>query len=389
LHRMPVEDNATMDLKVTIGPKAEKPLVLDIPIYITGMSYGGALSKSVKIALAKAANQLGTATNTGEAGFLPEERETANKLIGQYNRGGYLNTPDKYGKMDAVEIQLGQGAQGASPQRTKAKLIDEEMRKVFGVKEGEDCVLHTRLPGVNSPADFIREVKTIKENTPAPVGLKIAASHYLEQEMTIALEAGVDFLTIDGAEGATHGAAPTLEDDLGLPSMFAIARARRFLDHHDPEGRVTLLAGGGLYTPGHFLKAIALGADAVYTGSAAIMALMASQILKAAPAEPSTQLVLHSGLKKDDFDIEQGAMSLGNFLRLSVKEIMGAMYALGKPSISQINQEDLCSLDPFLARTLHLQYGGVSPTEQDSFFNGINMDLGNQPNPYRAEVPLH
>jgi glutamate synthase domain-containing protein 2 len=96
LHRFPVESMEQVNMGVTIGPQAKRPLKLDIPIFIAGMSYGGALSAAAKIALARAASALGTATNTGEAGLLPEERKEASKLIGQYNRGGYLNQPEKY-----------------------------------------------------------------------------------------------------------------------------------------------------------------------------------------------------------------------------------------------------------------------------------------------------
>ena len=132
LFRLPIDERETIDPSVVIGPRSEKPLQLQIPICIAGMSYGSALSDKAKIALAKAATIMGTATNTGEAGLLPAERRFADKLIGQYNRGGYLNTPDKYRQLDAIEIQFGQGAQGASPQRTQAKFIDSQMRTVFG-----------------------------------------------------------------------------------------------------------------------------------------------------------------------------------------------------------------------------------------------------------------
>ena len=248
LHRFPVADPAAMDGVTVIGPHAAKPLQLQIPIFIAGMSYGGALSKAAKIALAKGASQMGTATNTGEAGLLPEEREAASKLIGQYNRGGYLNTTDKYKQLDAIEIQLAQGAQGAAPQRTEAKFIDSEMREVFGLKEGQDSVLHSRIPGINSTGDFKDTVNRLKKDTGVPIGVKMAASHYLERDLEVAVAAGVDFITLDGAEGATHGASPTTEDDLGLPSIYAIARARRFLDKTNLTGKVTLLAGGGLFT---------------------------------------------------------------------------------------------------------------------------------------------
>lgn len=373
LWRLPVEDKVPIDTSVTIGPQAAKPLHLRIPVCITGMSYGTALSKEAKVALAKAASIMGTATNTGEAGLLHEEREAADKLIGQFNRGGYLNSPEKYKALDAIEIQLGQGAQGASPQTTQAKFIDDEMREVFELGEGEDATLHTRLRGVHSLDDFRRTVQELKGNTSAPVGLKFAASHYLERELEIALEAGVDFVTVDGAEAGTHAASPTLEDDLGLPTIYAVARARRFLDRHDARGRVSLVAAGGLFTPGQFLKALALGADAVYIGTAAVAAMVAQQVNKASPTEPPMQLVLHANHLTDRFDVDLGTAALVNYLSVSVKELSAAMYALGKSSIRELDVSDLVCLDPWLARALHVEYAGVPAEEQDSFYQGLPL----------------
>lgn len=373
LYRFPVEDQVTIDTSAVIGPLAAKPLQLQIPVYITGMSYGSALSKEAKVALANAATAMGTATNTGEAGLLPEERQAAAKLIGQYNRGGYLNAPDKYGQLDAIEIQLGQGAQGASPQRTQARFIDDGMRQVFGLKEGQDSVLHSRIPGVNNEQDFISLAGRLKEETGVPVGVKIAASHYLEYELAIAIRAGVDFVTVDGAEGGTHGASPSSEDDLGLPAIYAIARARRFLDEQGQKGRISLLAGGGLFTPGHFMKALALGADAVYIGTAAVLALVSQQITKVAPAEPPTQLVLQTGRMRDKFDPDLGAASVVNFLKVAVQEMTSMMYALGKTAVRDLDATDLCCLDPWLGRALGVAYAGVSPATQADYYQNMNF----------------
>jgi len=146
LFNFPTPENVGIQTSVTIGHRAKKPLTISIPVMIAAMSFGGALSKNAKIALAKAATMAGTATNSGEAGLLKEEREAAQLFIGQYNRGGWLNSPEKYRLLDAIEIQLGQGAQGSTYQRTTAKNIGEDYQEVFGLKDGEDwaleCFLH-------------------------------------------------------------------------------------------------------------------------------------------------------------------------------------------------------------------------------------------------------
>lgn len=380
LFRFPTPEDVQINTSITIGRKARKPLTLSIPIMIAAMSYGGALSKNAKIALAHAATRIGTATNTGEAGLLEEEREAASLLIGQYNRGGWLNTPDKYMRMDAIEIQLGQGAQGSSPQRTASKNIGPEFREVFGIPDGDDALIHSRLPGVDTKEQFIALVHELKEQAGVPVGLKIAATHYLENELQIALEAGVDFITIDGAEGGTHAAAPILEDDLGLPTLFATARAAKYLAAKGASGEVSLIATGGLITSGDCLKAMALGANAVYMGTAALMALISDQMAKSLPFEPPTSLVVYNAKMTDQLDPDKGAESLANFLNATVREMELICYSLGKTSIADVTKSDLCSLDPYISKAIGVDFGYISHEEQDKYFEGLSTLAGVMPN---------
>ncbi|MBW7477065.1 FMN-binding glutamate synthase family protein [Paenibacillus oenotherae] len=364
LFRMPTPEQLGIGTSVTIGPLARKPLTISIPIMIAAMSFGGALSKSAKLALAKAATAVGTATNSGEAGLMKEEREAARLFIGQYNRGGWMNTPDKYKQLDAIEIQLGQGAQGSTSQRTSVKNIGEEYREVFELKEGEPAIIHSRLPGVNTTDDFIQLVRRLRDETGVPVGLKIAATHHLEKELEVALEAGVDFLTLDGAEGGTHGGAPTLQDDVGLPTLFAITRASQFLARKRATGKVSLIATGGLVTPGSMLKAMALGADAVYIGTAAILALIGEQVVKSAPFEAATSLVVYTGKRTSELDVDMAALSLQRYLNASVTEMELVAQSLGRTSLSELSKSDLCTMDADIARTTGIQWGWAGPEER-------------------------
>ena len=154
--RMPTTEEVEIDTSVVIGKQSKKPLKLDFPVMIAGMSFGGALSEKAKIALAKGASEVGTATNTGEAPLLESERRAAKYLIGQYNRGGWLNDPEQLKQLDAIEIQVGQGAQASAPQRTQDKNIHEDFRKEFHLREGQDAVIHSRLPGIDTPENFRR-----------------------------------------------------------------------------------------------------------------------------------------------------------------------------------------------------------------------------------------
>lgn len=368
LFRFPTPENVAINTAVTLGRRARKPLTLSIPIMIAAMSFGGALSKNAKIALAKAATAVGTATNSGEAGLLKEEREAARLFIGQYNRGGWMNEPQQYQQLDAIEIQLGQGAQGSSPQRTAAHNIGEDFREVFQLRDGEDAVIHSRLPGVNSKEDFIKLVRRLRDETGVPIGLKIAATHHLERELQIAVEAEVDFVTVDGAEGGTHGGAPTLQDDVGLPTLFAVSRASEFLARKRVNQDINLIATGGLVTPGQMLKAITMGADCVYIGTAALMALVSEQMVKAAPFEPPTSLVVYTGKMTDQLDIEQAATNLIRYLNACLREMELVAMSLGKTALSDLTKSDLCTLDPFIAKATGIQLGSIAPEQQTRFF---------------------
>jgi len=381
LCRFPTPENVPIDTAVTIGPRARRPLTVAIPILIAGMSFGGALSKKAKIALARAATLVGTATNAGEAGLLEEERAAARLLIGQYNRGGWLNRPELYRRLDAIEIQLGQGAQGSTPQRTSARQIGPDFRQVFGLAEGEDALIHSRLPGINSQEDFVQLVRRLRDETGVPVGLKIAATHHLERELAVALEAGVDFITVDGAEGGTHGGAPTLQDDVGLPTLYAVARARDYLARQMATGDVSLIAAGGLITPGQMLKAMALGADAVYTGTAAIMALIGDQVTEAVPFEPPTSLVVYTGKLTERLDVDRAARSLQRFLNACVTEMEQVAVTLGRTALRDIDRSDLCALDPVLARATGVQLGLVAPDRQHRLFPELDPETLPEPLP--------
>lgn len=375
LFQFPTPENVVINTSVTIGPRARKPLTISIPVMIAAMSFGGALSKNAKIALAKAATMAGTATNSGEAGLLKEEREAAKLFIGQFNRGGWLNSPEKYKLLDAIEIQLGQGAQGSAPQRTPAKNIGEDYQSVFELKKGEDAVIHSRLPGINTKDEFIQLVRKLKHETGVPVGLKIAASHHLEKELQLALEAEVDFITLDGAEGGTHGGSPTLQDDVGLPTVFAITRAAQFLAQQKASHDVSLIATGGLITPGQMLKALALGANAVYIGTAAIMALVSEQIVEVAPFEPPTSLVVYTGKITDSLDIEKGAKSLFHYLNACIQEMEQVAISLGKTALTDISKDDLCTLDPFIAKATGIDLGYIAPEHQERFFREMDNHI--------------
>ncbi len=189
------------------------------------------MSLQARLALAQASATVGTATNSGEGVYIPEERELARHYIIQYHRGTWPTSPqyhwEVFEQADAIEIQISQGAQGAAPMTDHPHAILPEMRRRFGLKPEGEAKIAARLDGVNQPEDLIDLVYRLKGRFSVPVGIKFAATNQLEREVPFYIEAGVDSLTLDGTEGGTHGGPPVLQDAMGLPTLWAIARTWR------------------------------------------------------------------------------------------------------------------------------------------------------------------
>lgn len=359
LFQLPTPDEQTISSEMTIGPRAKKPLTISTPIMVSAMSYGGSLSLPAKIALARGASLAGTATNTGESALSHEERDAAKLLVGQYNRGEWMNTPDQLRRLDAIEVQLGQGAfGGAVYSKQYSYQIGDHLRSTWHLERDQDTAVKARLSGVNTPEDVISLLNALKAEYDVPIGIKIAATHFLEEELEVIIRSDADYIVIDGAEGGTAVAPPTLEDDLGLPTLYALSRASHFLEEEGVRDRFSLIATGGLTTPGHFLKCLALGADAVYISSIALIALIQAQMGKAITDEPPVQLVIYGGKLADKFEVDEGARTLSNFLNSCTKEMLLAAQATGKTSLTEFSREDLVSTNSELSRVLGIGYAG-------------------------------
>jgi len=361
LFQLPTPSVDQVDTKTVIGPRAKKPLELDIPIMITGMSYGGSLSLQMKMVLAKGAAMVGTSTNTGESAVTNEERDAAKYLIGQYNRGGWLTNPEQLKRLDAIEVQLGQGAYGGAVESVMtADKLGDHLRETWKVKEGEDATIYARMPEppLNSPKEIIQFINDLKSQYEVPIGIKIAGSDYIEYDLEVIGQTNADFIVIDGAEGGTAAADPTLEDNLGLPTLYSLVRAVDWLKENNLRDKFSLICAGGMKTPGHFLKALAIGADAVYIGTIALVAALHCQIAKTLPQAPPTQLALYQGKMNDMLDIDEAAQSLANFLNSCIAEMKVAVQAMGKTSFKELNREDLVTVDKDLAQFMGIRYAG-------------------------------
>jgi glutamate synthase domain-containing protein 2 len=354
---LPTKELASIGLETVIGKNCKKPLKLSMPIMVTGMSYGGSLSLKMKIALAKGTSTAGTSTNTGESVVAKETRANARYLIGQLHRGNLMLSEDLK-LVDAIEVRLGQGAWGGNTESTTyAKDIDERLRVDWRLAEGEDKVFSSRIAGIDTPADVRKLINNLKKEYDVPIGIKISATDFIERELDVITSTKCDYIVIDGCEGGTAVAPPTLEDNLGLPTLYALIRTINYLKRNKIRDKFDLIIAGGLTNPGHFLKAIALGADAVYIGSIAVFAAIHNQVVKTLPRLPPTELVLGGGQYKDELDIDLAARSISNFLMSCAEEMKLALQAMAKQHISELSIDDLVSLDKNISECGGIHYG--------------------------------
>jgi glutamate synthase domain-containing protein 2 len=360
LFTLPTEDYTKVNTKTIIGPNAKRPLVLDIPIMITGMSYGGSLSLPMKMALAKGAAMAGTSTNTGESAVTNEERDCAKFLIGQYHRGGQLSGEEQLSRLDAIEIQLGQGAWGgAVDEPIPAREIGDHLRKAWHLEEGQSATVYARMPGKSTTKDYIDMINQMKAQYDVPVGVKIAGTDYIEYELAVIANTQADYIVVDGSEGGTAAANPTLQDNVGLPTLHTLVRTIDWLTINGLRDKFSVIVAGGMSTPGHYLKALALGADAIYIGTVALLAAMHTQITKVLPESPPSQLALYTGKMADQLDVDIAAQHLTKYLKSCILEMQLAIQAVGKTATKDLNRNDLVTVDKDLAEFIGIRYAAT------------------------------
>ena len=353
----PIEGDEEVDVQVTIGPRAKKPMKLKIPLMISGMAYGIALSEEVRLSLAQAANHVGTAINSGEGGVLPEELEQAGKYILQFSKANWAKEEELIKQADMIEVKLGQGALFGIGGKISPKNLTGRARKIMELKENEDAVIYDNFFEDQTLQDLKELVDELRDITGGvPIGAKIGAGGKIEEDIDHLLEIGVDYIAIDGGQAATLGAPPILTDDMGIPSLHAIVRAVSHLEERNMRDQISIIASGGLLVPGHFLKMLALGADAVYVGSAMLFAVSHSQSLKAMPFEPPTQVAWNQGKYKDQFKIEEGVQAAEKFLTSSIEEMKIALRAMGKRSLKELSKNDLVSYDELTAKMVGIPF---------------------------------
>ncbi|MGI6112661.1 MAG: FMN-binding glutamate synthase family protein [Mahellales bacterium] len=346
----PTEDGTTIDTQVVIGKEAAKPMTLPVPFMIAGMAYGASVSMAVKIAMAKVSSIIGTATNSGESGFLTEERENAKLYVVQYNRAGWGNHPDQLKQADMIEIKMGQGASAGDGFKINNKLIGDELRKHLNIPEGQDAIMPTLFPDIGNERELKNKVEELRDITGGvPIAVKIAAGN-IEADLEKLLYAGVDAIVIDGAQGETAGSPEITINNFGIPTLYALVRAVKFLDKSGVRDRVSLIMAGGFRDAADMLKAIALGADAFYIGYPVDIAAVYTQLNRLPAGAAPPDLYLYEGKHTDLLDIDEAVDCASNFLKALREEMDIAIRCLGKTSIHELSKEDLVSMTEDMAK---------------------------------------
>ncbi len=358
LAKPPLLDDATVSTELIIGPDAAKPLKLDIPLFVSDMSFG-ALSEEAKIALAKGAQLAGSGICSGEGGMLPEEQAANSRYFYELASARFGFGWDKVKKCQAFHFKGGQGAKTGTGGHLPGAKVRGKIAEVRGLQAGQDAISPARFPewdNIEPIKDFAAEVRA--QTGGIPVGYKLSAQH-IEKDIDAALEIGVDYLILDGRGGGT-GAAPLIfRENISVPTIAAVARARRHLDKCD-RSHVTLIATGGLRTPADFAKALALGADGVALSNAALQAIgclgMRACHTNNCPVGIATQ-------RKDlraRLLVEDAAKRLARFFSASVSLMQILARACGHTELNQFTISDLTTFNRDMAYLTGVQYGGVT-----------------------------
>ncbi len=362
LTRIPLEGyREKCHTKTVLGTRfASRPIELDIPLMVTGMSYG-ALSRNAKAALSRGARMAGTSTTTGDGGMLDVERAESKVMI-------YEVLPSRYGidvghlrQADAIELTIGQGAKPGTGGLLLGSKISDEIARVRDLPPGVDQRSPCRHPDFLGPDDMVIKIEELREATDwrVPIFVKMGASRVFD-DVRLAAKAGADVVVVDGMEGGTGASPELLQEHTGIPTLAAVCEARAALEDIGLFGTVQLIIAGGLRHGSDCAKALALGADACYLGTALLIALNCNKPIyvedyHAIGAAPYACHHCHTGrcpvgITTQDpaltarLDVDPAAERVANFFHALTSEIQILARACGKSDVHHLEPEDLRAL---------------------------------------------
>lgn len=353
LNPLPLNEHDEVNTTTIIGKKAKKPMIIENPVYISHMSFG-ALSKELKIALAKGAAQNKTAMCSGEGGILPEEKEASYKYIFEYVPNKYSVTEENLKNSDAIEIKIGQGTKPGMGGHLPGEKVTEEIAKVRNKPVGQDVISPSCFEEIQSKEDLKKLVDELREVSEGrPIGVKISAGH-IEKDMEFIAYAKPDFVTIDGRGGATGASPKLLKDATSIPTIFALYRARKYIDTHGLD--IDLVITGGLRISTDFAKAIAMGADAVAIASSALMAAACQQYRICGSGKCPVGVATQDEELRKRLHIENSANRVANFLNVSLEELKTFARISGHKDIHDLSVDDLYTVNSEISNYTNIQH---------------------------------
>jgi methylamine---glutamate N-methyltransferase subunit C len=353
----PLMEDQAVASELIIGPEARKPLTLKIPLFVSDMSFG-ALSEEAKISLATGAELAGTGICSGEGGMLPEEQAANSRYFYELASAGFGYREELLQSVQAFHFKGGQGAKTGTGGHLPGSKNIGKISKVRGIPEGQAAISPPTFSNLSSTSDFKRFADRVRELTGGiPIGFKLSANH-IEQDIQFALDASADYIILDGRGGGTGAAPEMFRNHISVPTIPALARARRYLDSQGASGRVTLIITGGLRVPTDFVKALALGADGIAISNSAMQAIgcVAARMCNTnnCPAGIATQ-------KKDlrqRLNVEKASKQLHNFFAASVELMQVMARACGHNNFNQFNRNDLATWHREMAILSGVEYSG-------------------------------
>ncbi|MDA8016041.1 MAG: glutamate synthase-related protein [Thermoanaerobaculia bacterium] len=358
LARVPLLDDEDVGTELVIGPEAKRPLVLKIPIFVSDMSFG-ALSEEAKVALARGAELAGTGICSGEGGMLPDEQTANSRYFYELASARFGFSMDKLKRVQAFHFKGGQGAKTGTGGHLPGNKVKGKIADVRGLEPGQSAVSPSRFPDWSHTSDFRDFSEQVRDETGGiPIGFKLSAQH-IEDDIDAALDIGCDYVILDGRGGGT-GAAPLIfRDHISVPTLPALARARRHLDRRGKSGSMTLIITGGLRTPADFAKALALGADGIAVSNSAIQAIGCLGMRACHTNNCPVGIATQKENLRERLDVAVSAKRLANFFEASVELMKLLARACGHRHLNQFRLSDLTTWKRDVAHLTGVEYGGV------------------------------
>jgi len=358
LHKLPLLDEETVGTELVIGPNAQKPMRLKIPLFVSDMSFG-ALSEEAKVALSRGAELAGTGICSGEGGMLPEEQAANSCYFYELASARFGFSWDKVKKTQAFHFKGGQGAKTGTGGHLPGTKVRGKIAEVRELPEGESAISPARFPDWTELSQYRDFAAEVRENTGGiPVGFKLSAQH-IEKDIDAALDVGVDYIILDGRGGGT-GAAPLIfRDNISVPTIPALARARRHLDSCAAAG-VTLIITGGLRHPADFAKALALGADGIAVSNAALQAIGCLGMRACHTNNCPVGIATQKPHLRERLPVDIAAERLERFFAASVELMTVLARAASHRHLNEFSIEDLTTFKMDMAQLTGVNYGGVA-----------------------------